>query len=218
MTVSGRKVRRTAMTTPVTATAASIASIATGDIASEDAIVSVRGLTKRYGKHTAVDRISFDIRRGEIFGMLGPNGAGKTTTLEILEGIRTQDAGEVRIVGLDIRRNRREVQRRVGVQLQATTLFPELTARETLALFGSFYPHALSPDTLLREVALDEKAKSFPQDLSRGSGSGLRWHSRWSTIRSCSFWTSRRPGWTRRAGACCGIPCCGCASAARPFC
>ncbi|HLJ81327.1 MAG TPA: ABC transporter ATP-binding protein [Ktedonobacterales bacterium] len=133
-----------------------------------DAIVSVRALTKRYGKHTAVDGISFDIRRGEIFGMLGPNGAGKTTTLEILEGIRTQDSGEVRVVGLDVRRNRRAVQRRIGVQLQATTLFTELTAHETLALFGSFYPHALSPETLLREVALEEKAKAFPQNLSGG--------------------------------------------------
>ena len=133
-----------------------------------DAIVSVRALTKRYGKHTAVDGISFDIRRGEIFGMLGPNGAGKTTTLEILEGIRTQDAGDVRVVGLDVRRSRRAVQRRIGVQLQATTLFPELTAREALALFGSFYPHALSPETLLREVALEEKARAYPQDLSGG--------------------------------------------------
>jgi ABC-2 type transport system ATP-binding protein len=133
-----------------------------------DAIVAVRDLTKRYGKHTAVDGISFDIRRGEIFGMLGPNGAGKTTTLEILEGIRTQDAGDVRVVGLDVRRSRRAVQRRIGVQLQATTLFPELTARETLTLFGSFYPHALSPDALLHEVALAEKAKAYPQDLSGG--------------------------------------------------
>ena len=136
--------------------------------AATDAIVSVRGLTKRYGKHTAVDGISFDIQRGEIFGMLGPNGAGKTTTLEILEGIRTPDGGTVQIDGLDARRDRREVQRRVGVQLQATTLFPELTARETLALFGSFYPRAIGPDDLLREVALEEKAKAYPQDLSGG--------------------------------------------------
>ncbi|MGH2518035.1 MAG: ATP-binding cassette domain-containing protein, partial [Ktedonobacterales bacterium] len=97
-----------------------------------------------------------------------PNGAGKTTTLEILEGICTPDSGDVRIAGLDVRRNRRDVQRRIGVQLQATTLFPELTARETLALFGSFYPRALSPEALLREVALEEKAKAYPQNLSGG--------------------------------------------------
>jgi len=133
-----------------------------------DLMVSVRDLTKRYGRVTAVDGISFEIRRGEIFGMLGPNGAGKTTTLEILEGIRNADRGEVRVDGLDIRRKRRAVQSRIGVQLQATTLFEELTVRETLSLFGSFYPRALSPDTLLADIALEEKARAKPQELSGG--------------------------------------------------
>jgi ABC-2 type transport system ATP-binding protein len=133
-----------------------------------DLIVSVRDLSKRYGRVTAVDGISFDIRRGEIFGMLGPNGAGKTTTLEILEGIRNADRGEVRVDGLDIRRRRRAVQSRIGVQLQATTLFEELTVRETLALFGAFYPRALKPDTLLADIALAEKARARPQELSGG--------------------------------------------------
>ncbi|HEX8996430.1 MAG TPA: ABC transporter ATP-binding protein [Ktedonobacterales bacterium] len=136
--------------------------------AREDNIVSVRNLTKRYGKMIAVNGISFDIRRGEIFGVLGPNGAGKTTTLEILEGIRVADTGDVTIGGLDIRRHRRAVQSRIGVQLQATTLFEELTVRETLALFGSFYPRSLSPDTLLEDVALTEKANARPQNLSGG--------------------------------------------------
>jgi ABC-2 type transport system ATP-binding protein len=131
-------------------------------------MVSVRNLTKRYGSLTAVDGISFDIRRGEIFGLLGPNGAGKTTTLEILEGIRKADSGEVFVDGLDIRRNRRAAQARIGVQLQATTLFEDLTVRETLALFGSFYPRALSPDALLAETALEEKARARPQNLSGG--------------------------------------------------
>jgi len=130
--------------------------------------VSVRHLTKRYGRFTAVNDVSFEIRRGEIFGILGPNGAGKTTTLEILEGIRTADGGEAFVDGLNVRRNRRAVQRRIGVQLQATTLFPELTVRETLRLFGAFYPHALSPEELLREVALEDKARAFPQNLSGG--------------------------------------------------
>jgi ABC-2 type transport system ATP-binding protein len=130
--------------------------------------ISVRGLTKRYGKFVAVDGIGFDVRPGEIFGLLGPNGAGKTTTLEIIEGIRAADAGEAFVAGLDVRRRRREVQRRIGVQLQATTLFPELTVRETLTLFGSFYPRAVPADELLREVALEEKARAYPQDLSGG--------------------------------------------------
>ncbi|HEX8034745.1 MAG TPA: ABC transporter ATP-binding protein [Ktedonobacterales bacterium] len=131
-------------------------------------MVNVRALVKRYGHQTVVNGISFEVRRGEIFGMLGPNGAGKTTTMEMLEGIRMPDGGEAQVDGFDVRRQRREVQRRIGVQLQATTLFPELSARETLRLFGSFYPRALDADALLRQVALEEKAKARPQDLSGG--------------------------------------------------
>ncbi len=148
----------------------SVAPFAAGASASGDGtpIVVVRDLAKRYGRVVAVDGISFEIRRGEIFGMLGPNGAGKTTTLEILEGIRAADRGEALVDGLEIRRKRRAVQARIGVQLQATSLFEELTVRETLALFGSFYPRALDPDALLREVALEEKARARPQELSGG--------------------------------------------------
>lgn len=131
-------------------------------------MVSVQGLTKRYGKTVAVNDISFEVRRGEIFGLLGPNGAGKTTTLEVLEGLYAPDAGQLLVDGLDLCHQRRAVKRRIGVQLQATSLFPELNARETIALFGSFFPKALAPDDLLREVALEEKATAYPQDLSGG--------------------------------------------------
>ena len=131
-------------------------------------ILRVRGLVKRYGRATAVDGVGFAIRRGEIFGLLGPNGAGKTTTIEMIEGIRRPDAGEIIVDGLDARRKRRAVQARIGVQLQATSLFEELTVRETVALFGSFYPKALAPDALLAEVALADKARARPQDLSGG--------------------------------------------------
>jgi ABC-2 type transport system ATP-binding protein len=131
-------------------------------------IIQARGLTKRYGGFTAVNGISLEVRRGEIFGLLGPNGAGKTTTLEMLEGLRTPDSGEALLDGLDVRRRRRAVQRRIGVQLQATTLFEELTVRETLRLFAAFYPTTRDPDALLREVALEEKALAFPQNLSGG--------------------------------------------------
>ncbi|MFI5272022.1 MAG: ABC transporter ATP-binding protein [Ktedonobacterales bacterium] len=132
------------------------------------AMVCVRGIVKRYGRLTAVSGVSFTVRRGEIFGLLGPNGAGKTTTLEMLEGLRTPDGGAASVDGLDVRRQRRAVQTRIGVQLQATTLFPELNVRETLALFGSFYPRARRPEELLREVALEDKARAFPQNLSGG--------------------------------------------------
>ncbi len=133
-----------------------------------DDFVAVNHLVKRYGRFTAVNDISFTIRRGEIYGLLGPNGAGKTTTLEIIEGLRRGDGGEVTVDGLDVRRDRRAVQRRIGVQLQTTTLFDELTVRETIQLFGSFYPSARSADELLSEVALDEKARARPNDLSGG--------------------------------------------------
>ena len=134
----------------------------------EAVIVEAQNLIKRYGRVTAVDGVSFTIRRGEIFGLLGPNGAGKSTTLDILEGIRSADGGAVLIDGLDVRRNRRAIQARIGVQLQATSLFEYLQVRETIALFGSFYPKAVAPETLLRVVALEEKAHAYPQDLSGG--------------------------------------------------
>ncbi len=131
-------------------------------------IVDVRQLVKRYHQKTVVKGIAFSVRRGEIFGLLGPNGAGKSTTLEMIEGIRTPDEGTAIIAGLDIRSQKRAIQRIIGVQLQATTLFPELTVRETIQFFGSVYPKALDARELLRLVALEEKAKAYPQDLSGG--------------------------------------------------
>jgi ABC-2 type transport system ATP-binding protein len=131
-------------------------------------MVDVRSLVKSYHHHTVVNHVSFSVRRGEIFGVLGPNGAGKTTTLEIIEGIRTPDSGTAMLAGLDIRTAKRAVQRIIGVQLQATTLFPELNVLETLQFFGSLYPTSRAPEQLLREVRLEEKAKAYPQDLSGG--------------------------------------------------
>ena len=143
------------------------ASAATQQPATET-IVAVNHLVKRYGRFTAVNDVSFTIQRGEIFGLLGPNGAGKTTTLEVIEGLRRGDGGAVTVDGLDVWRDRRAVQQRIGVQLQTTTLFDELTVRETIELFGSFYPSSRPADELLREVALEEKARAHPNDLSGG--------------------------------------------------
>src|SRR5260370_20452799 len=131
-------------------------------------MVEVRSLVKSYHHKTVVNNVSFAIGQGEIFGMLGPNGAGKTTTLEMIEGIRKPDSGTAILAGLDVRRQKSAVQRIVGVQLQATTLFPELTLLETLQFFGSLYPRSLDPRKLLSDVALEEKARSRPQDLSGG--------------------------------------------------
>ena len=137
-------------------------------IESPDSMVDVRNLVKSYNHKTAVNDVSFTVKQGEIFGVLGPNGAGKTTTLEMIEGIRIPDSGTSILAGLDIRRQKRAVQRLIGVQLQATTLFPELTLLETLRFFSSLYPKAIDPRQLLSDVGLEEKARDHPQNLSGG--------------------------------------------------
>ena len=133
----------------------------------EDVVV-VEGLHKRYGDIVAVDGVSFAVRRGETFGIVGPNGAGKTTTLEIIEGLRRPDAGQVRVLGLDPQRQAREVKQRIGVQLQASAYFDFLTLREILDLFGAFYPRRVPPKALLEMVGLQERADALLKQLSGG--------------------------------------------------
>ncbi|HEX6109614.1 MAG TPA: ABC transporter ATP-binding protein, partial [Ktedonobacteraceae bacterium] len=146
----------------------SINAISAAPIESPNTMIDVRNLVKSYNHKTAVNDVSFTIKQGEIFGVLGPNGAGKTTTLEIIEGIRTPDSGTAILAGLDIRRQKRAVQRIIGVQLQETTLFPELTLLETLRFFSSLYPKAIDPRQHLSDVGLEEKARDHPQNLSGG--------------------------------------------------
>ncbi len=131
-------------------------------------IIVVSDLRKRYGDLVAVDGVSFDVAEGEVFGILGPNGAGKTTTLEMIEGMRPIDEGSAVIDGVDVRREPREVKRRIGIQLQASAFFDELTLVELLDLFGRLYGHAVDPMALLAEVELTEKAKSQVRTLSGG--------------------------------------------------
>src|SRR6266849_1182747 len=133
-----------------------------------EVMVDVRNLVKSYHHKTVVNNVSFAARKAEIYGVLGPNGAGKTTTLEMIEGIRMPDSGTAIVAGLDGQRQKSAVQRVIGVQLQATTLFPELTLLETLQFFASLYPKALDPRQLLSDVALEEKARDHPQNLSGG--------------------------------------------------
>ena len=132
------------------------------------AALQVEGLTKRYGDLVAVDQVSFAVSRGELFGILGPNGAGKTTTLEIIEGLRRPDAGQITILGLDAVGQRRQVQERIGVQLQTQTLWPELTVSETLELFAALYPRRLPLHALLDHFALVDKANALVKHLSGG--------------------------------------------------
>ena len=116
----------------------------------------------------AVDRISFEVGRGELFGFLGPNGAGKTTTLEILEGIREPTSGHAAVLGLDSVSEREELKRRIGVQLQASAYFSFLTLEEILELFGSFYPVRRKPEELLDRVGLLDKRDAQVRHLSGG--------------------------------------------------
>ena len=130
--------------------------------------ILVENLVKSYGAVRAVDRISFSVSAGEIFGMLGPNGAGKTTTVEIIEGLRQADSGRAEILGLDVREQAGWVKQKIGVALQTATLMPNLTAYELLDLFGSFYPRASSPVRLLDRLGLTEKRSSRVETLSGG--------------------------------------------------
>jgi len=106
------------------------------------AAIEVEGLTKRYGSHVAVDGVSLTVARGEAFGILGPNGAGKTTTLEMIEGLRKPDAGDITVLGRSVWPDPRSIQALIGVQLQTTSLFDMLTAQELLELFARFYLRA----------------------------------------------------------------------------
>lgn len=131
-------------------------------------VLEVQNLVKRYGDLTAVDGISFSVRRGEIFGILGPNGAGKTSTLEMIETLRPIDAGLVRLNGLDVIRNPQDVKRIIGVQLQSSAFFDKLTLTELLLLFGEMYGRRVDPRILLAEAELEDRAKSVVSNLSGG--------------------------------------------------
>jgi ABC-2 type transport system ATP-binding protein len=133
-----------------------------------DAVIRVEELRKVYGELVAVDGISFEVSRGEVFGLLGPNGAGKTTTVEVLEGLRKPDGGVVTVLGVDVVRDSSRLKPRIGVSLQNAALYPKLTVIELLDLFATFYPKSRSSDELIELMDLGEKRKSRTQELSGG--------------------------------------------------
>ena len=130
--------------------------------------VSIRGLRKTYGDKTAVDDIDLDIRRGEVFALLGPNGAGKTTTVEILEGYRDRDAGQVDVLGQDPATAPRSWRCRLGIVLQTSAENAELTVEEMVRHFALYYPDPCDPDEVITAVGLDEKRRSRMRALSGG--------------------------------------------------
>lgn len=131
-------------------------------------VVTVRGLRKRYGEVTAVDGVDLDIRRGEVFGILGPNGAGKSTTVEILQGHRRRDGGDVAVLGQDPARAGRDWQARVGIVWQDESAAVELTVAETVRHFARYYPRPRDTDEVISLVGLAEKAGARTKSLSGG--------------------------------------------------
>ena len=130
--------------------------------------IVVSDLKKRYGDVKAVDGVSFEVEDKEIFGILGPNGAGKTTTLEIIETLREPDSGEIIVEGKEVRKEARAIKELIGVQLQTTVFFDNLTVWETIDLFGSFYKNRVDTDSLLELVSLSDKAGAMLNELSGG--------------------------------------------------
>jgi ABC-2 type transport system ATP-binding protein len=135
---------------------------------SPGAAIEIDGLRKSYGRFQAVRGLSLEVAEGEIFAFLGPNGAGKTTTVEILEGFRSRDAGDVRVLGVDPAHGDRAWRSRIGIVLQEGTAQPELTVRETLTLWAAYYPSPRPIEETIALAGLEEKADDRVGRLSGG--------------------------------------------------
>ena len=130
--------------------------------------IRVRGLRKTYAGVPAVDGLDLDVAHGEVFALLGPNGAGKTTTVEILEGYRDRDAGEVAVLGADPARSGPAWRARIGIVLQSSAGLDELSVQELVRHFAGYYPHPRDPDEVIAAVGLDEKRGTRARHLSGG--------------------------------------------------
>lgn len=131
-------------------------------------IISVKNLKKVYDGKAVVDGISFEVKKGEIFGILGPNGAGKTTTLEMLETLRPIDSGTATIVGVDVAKNPNEIKRLIGVQPQSPAFQDKTKVKEVIELFAAAYGEKVDIMQFLRDVNLEEKANNYVEQLSGG--------------------------------------------------
>jgi ABC-2 type transport system ATP-binding protein len=131
-------------------------------------VITVSGIRKTYGRTVAIEDVSFEVLEGEIFGLIGPNGAGKTTTLECVEGLRSPDRGTIAVLGFDPYRQVRQLQDRIGVQLQAAQLQKRIKVWEAVDLWASLYSQHLNTDTLLQQLGLSEKRDAWFMTLSGG--------------------------------------------------
>jgi ABC-2 type transport system ATP-binding protein len=130
--------------------------------------IAVRDLRKSYGSFEALRGVSFEVAAGEVFGLLGPNGAGKTTTVEILEGYRERDGGEVEVLGFDPQRSERAFRERIGVVLQSAETWQSLSVEECHRLFAGYYDHARDVDEVIALVGLEDRRYSRVKVLSGG--------------------------------------------------
>jgi ABC-2 type transport system ATP-binding protein len=130
--------------------------------------IRIRGLIKRYGDSLAVNEVNLDIHAGEVFALLGPNGAGKTTTVEILEGYRYRDGGEVSVLGVDPGTAGRDWRSQIGIVPQTSNENAELSIEETIRHFARYYPNSRDPDEVIEAVGLAEKRAARSRSLSGG--------------------------------------------------
>jgi ABC-2 type transport system ATP-binding protein len=131
-------------------------------------VIQVDGLRKTYGDVEAVRGLSFSVEEGEVVAVLGPNGAGKTTTVEILEGFRSRDGGDVTVLGMDPAHGGTELRQRIGIVLQQVGVEPFLTVSEVLRMHSQYYRHPRDVDEVLSLVGLEEKASARVKTLSGG--------------------------------------------------
>lgn len=131
-------------------------------------VITVKNLVKNYGQFQAVKGISFEVYKGEIFGLLGTNGAGKTSTLEIIETLRDKTSGDVIVDGLSLDKDAHEIKKIIGVQLQSAGFYPNLNLRQLIHLFAGLYNRKVDPLELLDTVGLREKAGNKFKELSGG--------------------------------------------------
>lgn len=131
-------------------------------------ILEVKDLTKKYGRKTVVKGISFEVKKGEIFGILGPNGAGKTTTLEMIETLRSIDGGTARIDGVDVSEEPYKIRGMIGVQPQSPGFQDKTKLSELIQMFAAAYGEKVDPKKFLDDVNLGDKADSYVENLSGG--------------------------------------------------
>jgi ABC-2 type transport system ATP-binding protein len=134
----------------------------------QENVIEVKSLVKKYGNFTAVNDISFNVSKGEVFAFLGPNGAGKTTTVEILECLKSPTAGTISVLGHDIRKDELKIKERIGVMPQSFSAFEYLTVWENIDYFGQMYKKSVSIDGLIKTFDLVDKKDTLFKNLSGG--------------------------------------------------